>query len=411
MRRLHYGWVLVIFSLVITALAAGVAMNCFSLFIVPVCTDLGYTRAQMGFCQTINALGFMLASFFSGWLYRKISVKRVMQVSAVLLAFFYFLYSKATALWMFYGCAVICSLSSAMLTWVPLAVILNNWFHKNRALAIGIAFMGSGIGGMVGSSVGGRLVQALGWRATFSCFALVFALVLIPVTLWVICEHPKDKGMKPFGYEGQTNSAQEQADGMLLRDAVRTRRFYGICLLLIVFGFGTNGFTATFVPHLEDSGYTPVDAAMWYSGQMLLLAVGKLCLGGLIDKIGTRKAALLSLTLLFIALSGLILCRIPVLLIVMLLASSVGNCFPTVGVPLLARSVYGQKDFAAFSGMMNAVANIGSTASPFLLGLVRDFTGSYSPGYMAILGMVVLSFALVFLCVPAQNYKKRTKRA
>ncbi|MBQ5771438.1 MAG: MFS transporter, partial [Clostridia bacterium] len=131
--KIHYAWVIVLAGLVLAAVVAGMALNCFSLFVIPVCEELDFSRAQMGVCQTINALGFAVTALVSGWLFQKVKLKRIMEISSILIVIAYFLYSRATELWMFYALAAVGSMSASLLTWVPLSVILNNWFNRKRA--------------------------------------------------------------------------------------------------------------------------------------------------------------------------------------------------------------------------------------------------------------------------------------
>ena len=391
MRKIHYGWLIVAAAILITGVAGGMAINCFSLFIVPVCDDLGFTRGEMGMCQTINAMGFLVAAFLSGWLFKKISLKYIMRTAAVLITVVYFLYSRATQIWMFYACASVASLCAALLTWVPFSVILTNWFVKRRALAIGIAFMGSGVGGMIASAVGGPLLEAVGWRMTFVWFAVALGVVLIPLMFLVVRISPSDCGMKPYGEEETFTSNTQEDDGILLKDAMKTPKFYLIAACLFAFGLASNGFTGTFVPHMQDSGYDPVTATSLYSVYMLVLAVGKVLMGAIFDKIGTNKTTLLGITMMSLTIGGLILCRFPWAVAVMLVCSGVGNCYTTVGIPVMARTVYGKKDYAAFTGMLNTACNVGSTLVPFGLGIVNDLAGAYTPGYCAILFLMVVT--------------------
>ncbi len=409
MRRIHYGWITVIAGLLITAVAAGMAINCFSLFVIPVSTDLGFSRAQMGVCQTINALGFVVTSLISGWLFKKIELKKIMKVSVAVIVIAYFTYSRLHRLWMFYICAMAASMSASLLTWVPLAVILNNWFVKRRAFAIGVSFMGSGIGGMVFSSVGSRLIESIGWRSTFVVMAAVLFVVLVPIVFFILHVHPSEKGMRPYGDEGEDNEkhAEHNDDGVTVYEAAKDMRFYGILFLALVFGLATNGFTTTFVPHFEDQGYTRIRAGEIYSVYMLTLAVGKMIMGSLFDRFGAKATTLTGISLMAVTLIGLIYCKVPALVAVMLTCSGVGNCFPTVGLPVLARAVYGKKEYASFTGILNTAGNIGSTISPTLLGLLRDVTGTYSFGYASFLALLFAGFICAVFCVPRRKLEKR----
>lgn len=408
MPKIHYAWVIACAGLVLTAAAIGMAVNCFSLFVVPVCSDMGFSRWQMGVCQTINALTFAVTALISGWLFQRVRLHSIMKVSAVTMAAAYFLYSRATRLWMFYACAVIGSTSASFLTWVPLSVILNNWFYKKRAFAIGFAFMGSGVGGMIFSSVGSRLIETVGWRSTFTVISAALFVIAVPIVYFVLSVRPQDRGLNAYGADGQTEkSALNGADGVRLSDAAKTMRFFGILLFIFAFGFATNGFTATFVPHLEDSGYDRIRAGELYSVYMLMLAAGKMTIGALFDRFGAKKTTALGLMLMLIALAGLIYARYVWAVIVMLAVAGIGNCLSTVGLPVLARSMYGDKDYAAFTGIFNTAGNLGCTLAPAALGLFRDHALSYSPGYACIMVLLMLTGVFAVGSIPIRNSEKR----
>lgn len=406
--KIHYAWVIVLAGLVLAAVVAGMALNCFSLFVIPVSEDLEFTRAQMGVCQTINALGFAVTALISGWLFEKVKLKRIMQISSVLIALAYFLYSRATKLWMFYLLATIASMSASLLTWVPLSVIINNWFNKKRAFAIGFSFMGSGIGGMVFSFIGSRLIETIGWRSTFLVMAAVLLLTVVPIVFFVIHVHPADKGMHAYGAGDEEIRAEIHAEdeGARLKNAVKTFRFYGILFFIFAAGFATNAFTQTFVPHLADSGYSSVRAGSLYSVYMMVLAVGKVTTGALFDRFGAKKTTALSLILLILTMTGLSYAKYPLAVAVMLLASGIGNCYATVGLPVLSRAVYGNREYASFTGIFSTLGNVGSTVAPALMGVVRDLSYSYVPGYMLCAGLLVISGIGVIVCIPRRSFEK-----
>ncbi|MBQ6716183.1 MAG: MFS transporter [Clostridia bacterium] len=408
-KRLHYAWVMVLSGLILAAVVAGMALNCFSLFVIPVSEELGFTRAQMGVCQTINALGFAVTAIVSGWLFKKFQLMNIMRLSSVLIVIAYFLYSRATKLWMFYGLASVSSMSASLLTWVPLSVILNNWFHKKRAFAIGFAFMGSGIGGMIFSFLGSRLIETIGWRSTFIVMAAVLFISCVPITFLILRVHPKDKGVLPYGADEMKNYeySETENDGLLVKDAVQSIRFYCILFFILISGFATNGFTATFVPHLEDSGYLSIRAGELYSVYMMVLAFGKVTTGSLFDRFGAKKTTLLSLFLLIITLSALCCARYPAAIAVCLIASGIGNCYATVGLPVLARAVYGNREYASFTGIFSTFGNIGSTLAPALMGVFSDALGSYTPGYLLFVALLFVSFALAVVSVPNAALEKR----
>lgn len=85
-----------------------------------------------------------------------------MRLCTVTLVLAYGAYSLCTSLPMFYGCSVVVGLSLGGVTSVPLSLLISNWFHEAPGLAIGVAFMGSGVGGMVFNPIVSSLLQNMG---------------------------------------------------------------------------------------------------------------------------------------------------------------------------------------------------------------------------------------------------------
>ena len=77
-----------------------------------------------------------------------------------------------------------------------------------------------------------------------------------------------------------------------------------------------------------------------------------------------------------------------------------GNAFGSVGFPLISRSVFGERDHAAITGVLSAINSVGSTIGPILCGLIFDLNGSY---YLAYLAMIVLLIPLGTVMVRAMN--------
>ena len=122
--------------------------------------------------------------------------------------------------------------------------------------------------------------------------------------------------MRPYGDEGEENEKQadHNDDGVTVCEAVKAMRFYGILFLALVFGLASNGFTTTFVPHLEDQGYTRIRAGEIYSVYILTMAVGKTIMGFMFDRFGAKATTLTEISLRAFPLIGLIYCKAPALI-------------------------------------------------------------------------------------------------
>ncbi|MBQ5770479.1 MAG: MFS transporter, partial [Clostridia bacterium] len=128
--------------------------------------------------------------------------------------------------------------------------------------------------------------------------------------------------------------------------------------------------------------------------------------GALFDLFGAKKTTVLSLVLLILTLVGLTYAKYPAAIAVMLLASGIGNCYATVGLPVLSRAVYGNREYASFTGLFSTLGNVGSTVAPALMGVLRDAAASYAPGYWMCVGLLAVSGIGVILCIPKRSFEK-----
>jgi nitrate/nitrite transporter NarK len=82
---------------------------------------------------------------------------------------------------------------------LPHQVILSQWFRRNRGLAIGLAYLGLGLGGALSQKyVALPQIAHFGWRTAL--IAMGGSMLLVLPLLWrVVRDRPADKGLAPDG--------------------------------------------------------------------------------------------------------------------------------------------------------------------------------------------------------------------
>ena len=213
-KKIYYGWIIVAVG-VIMMMSYGIVNNCISLYVVPICSELGFTRKAGAFMSTLYSAGGMLVSAVSSSLYQAISVKKSMRVAAVTLSAAYFCYFFADKLWQFYIISAVAGCAMWLLAYVPYAIILSNWFHKRTGFVIGLTYMGTGIGGMLFSPVVGRLIETVGWRECFAIMSIIVAFAVIPGS-FIVRDKPEEKGLLPYGERNADEAARHisEPEGM-----------------------------------------------------------------------------------------------------------------------------------------------------------------------------------------------------
>ena len=407
--RLFYGWVIVMGGIVIMATVIGIGWNCFSQFIKPVCADMGFTRQAMGANVTLLSFSQMFLNFGWGYILRHFSLRKMLRTAAILNPLAYFCYSFCRNIWMFYACSVVIGVTMNMLTTLSFSLVLSNWFHEKRGTAIGLTFMGTGLGGMVFNPLAAALIGSLGWRMAYRVLGVIILLGAVIPVYFVVRLRPQEMGLRPLGWEKESPAAQAgeaEEEGMMFSELIHTARFRAVCLCVCFATTAIGCLTQLLSPHLTDNGYSTGTAAFMVSLGMAALAFGKMSLGVIYDRLGTRRSTLLSIGCGALGLVGMVFCRVPLLLPLVLLGQCFGSSFGTVAVPIITQNLFGKKDYGQCFGFISACSSIGGAISPTLNGAVFDRVGSYNPAVTAWFCLLLAALAILWAVLPRDPERK-----
>lgn len=410
--NIFYGWFVVLGGLLIMVTIGGVAWNCVSLYIKPVCAELGFTRGQMSVNSTITSLVNMAVSLSWGYILQHFSLKKLMRVAVFLLPVAYYGYSLSNAIWMFYLCSLLLGVSLAFLMTLPLSMIVSNWFEEKRGIAMGVTFMGSGLGGMIFNPIVSTIITDFGWRAAYRSMSFVMFAAAFAAVFFMIKMRPEELGIRALGYEKHHHVTEsgveeedEEGDFLPFKQLIRTTRFKVVAVALCFCNTAVGCITQCLVPHLSDNGYSAATAALMMSVGMGALAVGKMSLGAIYDKAGVRRATLLAMSCGLVGVVSMVFCRVPAALCLIFFGQGIGCSFGTVGVPIVTESLFGKKDYGYNFGFISACSSAVGALSPVINGTVYDTTGSYDPAFIA--WAVILAVGIsVFTVVLPKDKKK-----
>lgn len=407
--KIFYGWFVVAGGLLIMFTIGGIAWNCVSAFIKPVCADLGFTRQAMSMNSTITSIISMCVSLSWGYILKHFSLRKLMRLAAFGLPLGYIGYSFCTTIWMFYACSVLVGLSLCLVMNLPLSIIISNWFEEKRGQAMGIAFMGSGIGGMLFIPVISNMIERMGWRFTYRFSAVVMFIAAFVAIFFLLKIRPEEMGLRPLGWEqhhAEDAAAGEMpvVEGPLFADLAKTGRFWLLAFCISASNSAVGCVNQALQPHLTDNGYAVQTAALIVSVGMGLLAVGKMGLGVVFDKLGIRIGTLFSLGFGLLGLIGMIFCRSWLgVAAAVVLGQGIGCAFGTVGVPIVTRTLFGERDYATNYGVVCSVGGVCNSISPMLNGAAYDHFGSYNPALMLWCGIMVFGLLVFVRTLPGGN--------
>ena len=403
--KIHYSWYVVFALCMVIAMTTGVFSNSYGQFIKPVCAGLGITRQQMSVNQTIMAVTSFCFALCWGRISKTVNVNRGMCISALIMPIAVFCYSFAPNLYFYYAVTVVFSLCSCFISLMVFSYIIGNWFEKNRGAAIGLASMGSGIGGMVMHSLLNYLIITFGWRTMYQILGVMLFVIIVPAIWFVVREKPSDKGLQPYGHDEPTEEEKpvQKFEGVTLGEALHLPSFWVVGLVSTVIIMITSIFTQTLPPHLSDNGYTETFAAAVASVSMAALAIGKVMLGRLFDKYGTRTTMTAAYCCVFCGIIGMIFCHSWISIAAIILGTGLGCSFGSVCLPIVIQKIFGMKDYNAIYGKLTAAVSVGGAFAPMISGWVYDTQGSYTPVFVVAAVVIVIGATLMWKVLPKQD--------
>ena len=394
-KKIFYGWIVVAACCVVMATTMGIVSNCNSLFIKPICDDLGVSMLSL------MSRGSMTASFFAGNIFKEDNIVKIMRGAIVVMILAYFANSLAKNIYLMYVTYTLNGIAMCLVTILPMTFLINNWFHDKVGLALGLSSMGSGFGGAIFSALAGQLITNIGWRNTYRVLAICMAVLALPCIFLLLRLRPEDMGLKPYTENKPAEGGQEapassgEVTGYTLAEARKKPIYWIIAVIAVLLGISMNVMYSTVSPHLQDRGYSLVFSANFLSIGMLAMAAGKIVLGRIFDRFGVRIAFCWACFTLAAALLGLWMCRIPAMLALVILGLAFGCIFGAVVFPMSIPGIFGKKDYRAIMGPYSAMISLGGVFAPIFSGRIYDSFSSYDPAYIVCL--VIMTAVILVL--------------
>lgn len=266
--------------------------------------EFGWSRGELKFRDLITMAVAGLSAPFAGVLVDRLGVRKLMIVGLTLMATAYFSYGRITSLLEMYlihaafGLVLVCA-------GINIAVIhVSQWFIRNRGTAIGIAVLGSSMGGVVFTPIVVALVGKFGWRDTFGWMSLCVVTLLALVLVFV--RRPEDMGQQPLGHgeAGQGASAAASPGDLNLGEAVRTVSFWALGTVAMTTYYALLTLAAHLFLHLRGMGWAPAAAGLGVSSLFMVAVVANFLFGLLVDFFRLR---VVFFTNILIMLAGLVL--------------------------------------------------------------------------------------------------------
>ncbi|MBP8297164.1 MAG: MFS transporter, partial [Burkholderiales bacterium] len=243
----------------------------FAVFVLPLGREFGWSRAQMMGAYSISLLVFASSAPFAGVLLDRYGHRRLYLTGLACLSASLLGASFADRLWEIYLCVgVLGGIALATLGMIPAATLLRRWFTRSLSTAMGIAYIGLGVGALLIVPAAQHIIDIAGWRWAYrSLGVFVAALALLAGLLpWRRITHGRSAAAP-----AADALPEERVIPALLR-AMRRRMFWALAGVFFFTSTGMFMVIIQIVAYLVAIGVPPLQAAGIFGSIGALSIVG-----------------------------------------------------------------------------------------------------------------------------------------
>jgi sugar phosphate permease len=334
-----------------------------------------------------------LFGFAAGWFIDRFGPRRLMLSGIMMSGLAVIGLSTMTSLWQFYSFYLLMALGYMCGGPLPNQVLTSRWFNKSRGKAMGVAYLGIGIGGMLVPQIAKWLNMQMDWRSSLVVLGIFMIAVALPMA-WFVRENP----------EGKQKETQVDEPKIPFKRILKNRSFY----FLAIGSMCSIGAVAGISQNLKlffslDLKYSQGQAANVISMVLGASIIGRLLMGWLADRYPKKFVMILIYSLITISILLLYYASAPGVIYLFAFIFGIGLGGDYMIIPLMAAELFGVKVMGRVMGLVLTVDGLGEAFGPILAGGLRDRTGSYTLGFTALIILSVIGTIAVGMLPRKKN--------
>jgi nitrate/nitrite transporter NarK len=275
---------------------------------------------------------------------------------------------------------------------LPNQVLLSRNFKESRGKAMGIAYVGIGIGFFFVPQITKYLIGAVGWRTALMILGALVVVVAMPLVLLL------REGEGPAAAAARADVAKAP-----LREHLTNKNFY----LLALGSMASIGAVGGAVQHFKmmltiDKGLSQAEALNIVSMIAAVSLIGRFGSGWLADRIGPKRVMLIVYVLVTAAMLILVGGAEGSSIYLYVLCFGLGLGGEYLIIPLMAAQLYGTAVLGRVMGIILTADGVAEALFPWIVGKLHDSTGSYSAGFQLLAGLAAFG-AVAIALLPAKR--------
>jgi MFS family permease len=401
-----YGWIILPIAILGTVATSPGQTFMISVFNPSFRETLHLSLSQLtGAYMAGTILAAIPQSYMGVWMDR-LGIRRMLLLVVSIFGLACLFVSQARSLWMLFLAFLFLRMFGQGALELLSSNMLGMWFRKRLGTLTGIAGVITSVFiGVIPLLVLGSINQ-IGWRSTYILAGFVVVIVMAPLAFFFFINRPEEINQHLDGSSvrvNQTDLLEEISEekSLTLRQALRTRSYWIVTLLMISWAAIGTGITFNLLPIFTAKGLTETQAATVFTTIMFISAGTRLLGGFLADRVPLRWLAvghqvLYALGILFI----IILPGSWVIAGYTILVGLAQGLFRGLNNTVWVR-YFGRENLGKIRGTVATAGVAGSSVGPFLLGLIFDRFGSFNPAlFICAAVMALLGIASIWVTPP-----------
>lgn len=409
-KKIHYAWWILVAISLIVGVGKGVLMNTAGLFLPAASEDLNVGMGTISLYFSVSALVTLVFLPLGGKLIAKFDARQIVVAAIIFQGGSFALFGLMSSVWGWYLLAIPLAMGGTLTGVIIGPVLINMWFRKRNGLALGVLAASGGLMGAISQPIVASLIAGPGWRTAYISVGIASIAIVIPIALLVLRRSPQSIGLQPYGADetvsaSATNGAKQapaREDGIEIGVARKSLPF---AMMLAIFFLITSisTFSMHIPAHVLNLGFDTAFSGQIMSVYMIGVLVASLVLGYLVDALGVKRAAILTMSIAIIAIVMIILAGKNALVLQGAVAMfGVVSASITIVGPALVGGLFGKRDYAQVYSTASLGLGISSIVAMPVYGFVYDATGTYIPVLWAIVVMLALTITCILVAFKAQ---------
>ena len=366
----------------------------FGAFIVPLQDEFGWSRGQIQTALTLYATTVFVTLPVIGKVLDQVGARKVAIWSqiAFVISFGSLAFLPGNLI-VFYGMWMVMAIVSVGSMTITYSYAINNWFDRNRGIALGLTLSGTGIAATFAPAYAVWLIDEFGWRAGFPGMAAISLFVSVPLLVLFLKDPPSRT--TPAATDVR-QGASPNVPGIDIKTAVRTYPFWMIGLGMFGVSAGTGGMIPILIPLLGESGYSSSEAAAYAGLVGIMVVFGRVLVGLLMDHFWAPMVAFVffapsALASFLLTINGI--SPAAVVVSVLLIGLVAGAEYDVIA--FLVSRYFGLRFFGSIYSWVYLIFISATVAAPFVYGTAYDVFSSYDvpligTGILIVLGSAAL---------------------